>query len=34
MGLEDKVIAALQPALNAEYIQLDADDGISGFVVS
>ena len=34
MGLPDKVINALQTPLNAEYIRLDNDDGISGFVVS
>lgn len=34
MGLADKVVAALQTPLGAEYIRLDDDDGISGFVVS
>ena len=34
MGLPDKIVAALQTPLGAEYIRLDDDDGISGFVVS
>lgn len=34
MDLKDKVIIALQKPLNADYIRLEDDDGISGFVVS
>lgn len=34
MGLTEKIISALQDPLGAEYIRLDDDDGISGFVVS
>lgn len=34
MGLPDKIIAALQSPLDAEYVHLDVDDGISGYVVS
>lgn len=34
MALTDKIIAALSKALKIEYIRLDADDGISGFIVS
>ncbi|MCO6458164.1 MAG: hypothetical protein J5I93_22900 [Pirellulaceae bacterium] len=34
MGLPDKIVAALQTPLGAEYIRLDDDDGVSGFVVS
>jgi len=32
--LKDKIIIALQNPLGAEYIRLDDDDGVSGFVVS
>lgn len=34
MDLKDKVIDALSQALKPEYVRLDDDDGISGFVVS
>ena len=34
MGLTEKVTDALQKSLGADYIRLDNDDGISGFVVS
>ncbi len=34
MGLLDKIKKALQEPLCAEYVRLDDDDGISGFVVS
>jgi acid stress-induced BolA-like protein IbaG/YrbA len=34
VGLSEKIIAALQAPLNAEYVRLEDDDGISGFVVS
>ena len=34
MVLTDKIISALRRPLKAEYIHLDDDDGISGFVVS
>ena len=34
MDLKDKIISALQKQLNAAYIRLDDDDGVSGFVVS
>ena len=34
MGLREKVIDALRQPLNAEYIRLEDDDGLSGFVVS
>jgi acid stress-induced BolA-like protein IbaG/YrbA len=34
VGLPDKIIAAIQSPLAAEYIRLDDDDGITGFVVS
>ena len=34
MGLIDRIISALQTPLGAEYIRLDDDDGISGFVIS
>ncbi|HEX4131648.1 MAG TPA: hypothetical protein VHZ24_16540 [Pirellulales bacterium] len=34
MALADKVIAALRQPLDAAYIRLDNDDGISGIVVS
>jgi hypothetical protein len=34
MDLTEKIMDALQHSLGAEYIRLDNDDGISGFVVS
>lgn len=34
MDVKDKIINALQKHLNARYIRLEDDDGISGFVVS
>jgi acid stress-induced BolA-like protein IbaG/YrbA len=34
MALADKIIAALHEPLEASYIRLDSDDGISGIVVS
>ncbi len=34
MGITDKIINSLQEPLHAEYIRLDDDDGISGYVVS
>lgn len=34
MELTDKIVDALQKPLDAEYIRLEDDDGISGFVVS
>ena len=34
MALVDKVTAALRDALRAEYIRLEIDDGVSGYVVS
>ncbi len=34
MELVDKIINALREPLDAEYIRLDTDDGVSGFVVS
>jgi hypothetical protein len=34
MGVKEKIIKALLRPLNAEYIRLEDDDGISGFVVS
>ena len=34
MDIKDKVINALSQALEPEYMRLEADDGISGFVVS
>jgi hypothetical protein len=34
VALSDKIIAALQKPLDAEFISLDVDDGISGFVVA
>jgi hypothetical protein len=34
MDLKDKIIEALLPTLQPEYMRLDDDDGISGFVVS
>jgi len=34
VGIQDRIINALQTPLKAEYIRLDDDDGISGFVVS
>ena len=34
MGLTDKIADALHKSLRAEYLRLDNDDGISGFVVS
>lgn len=34
MDLKDKVVKALSEALNPEYVRLEEDDGISGFVVS
>jgi hypothetical protein len=34
MELADKVVMALHKSLKAEYIRLEDDDGISGFVVS
>ena len=34
MGLKDKIMNALVKGLSAEYVRLEEDDGISGFVVS
>jgi hypothetical protein len=34
MDLKDKIVTALSQALKVEYIRLEDDDGISGFVVS
>ena len=34
MDIKDKIITALREPLNAAFIRLDDDDGISGFVVS
>lgn len=34
MVLEEKIVILLKNSLDAEYVHLDADDGISGFVVS
>jgi len=34
VGLSEKIIAALQAPLSAEYVRIDDDNGISGFVVS
>lgn len=34
MGIPEKIVGALKKTLDAEYIRLDDDDGISGFVVS
>lgn len=34
MGIAEKIVSALQKPLVAEYIRLDDDDGVSGFVVS
>jgi stress-induced morphogen len=34
MGIKDKVVNALRNSFDAEYIRLEDDDGISGFVVS
>lgn len=34
MGVKEKIIGALVPALGVEYARLEDDDGVSGFVVS
>ena len=34
MDLKDKIVTALSQVLEIEYIRLEEDDGISGFVVS
>src|SRR4051794_30210058 len=34
MGIKDKIVIALREALRIEYIRLNEEDGISGFVVS
>jgi hypothetical protein len=34
MDLKDRIMSALRPALQADYVRLEDDDGISGFVVS
>ncbi len=34
MEILDKLIKALRTSLNAEYINIDDDDGVSGYVVS
>lgn len=34
MALKEKIVSALSKALNVEFIRLEEDDGISGFIVS